>query len=88
MWFLVFDATSKESFDNLHMWIQEIERFGVNGGQDLIKVLVANKTDKTRAVTNAEGEEFAQQHGIIYAEVSAKTGEGIDEMISNLVREV
>jgi Ras family len=37
----------------------------------MIGVLVANKTDRQRAVTKKQGEDFAKQHNMVYFECSA-----------------
>lgn len=52
-------------------------------------VLVASKIDVTnRVVSTAEGQLFADRHGMLYAEISSKTGEGIAEMIESAFKAV
>ncbi len=52
-------------------------------------MLVANKIDLSkRCVTSEMGEELASQYEMPYFEVSAKTGEGVQEMIQNSADEV
>ena len=52
-------------------------------------ILIANKIDlKKKTVTKKDGEEFAQKEGFSYFEVSAKTGEGVDFAIRELVIKV
>ena len=55
-------------------------------------LILANKSDleEERAINRRSGEEAARAFGAKYAEVSAKTGEGVDEVRtdSKLVFEV
>ena len=52
---------------------------------NFVRVVVANKTDKERKVTNEQTEEYSEYKEVKYYEVSAKTGEGIKEMMDDLV---
>ena len=50
--------------------------------------VVANKTDagpRFRAVSRKDGKAFAKRIGARYAEVSAKTGQGVDEVFLELL---
>lgn len=53
-------------------------------------VLVATKVDDEpgRIVTRTDGEELAANWGCGYVEVSAKTGEGVEEVVLELVRKL
>ena len=46
--------------------------------------LVGNKIDLYREVTKEEGENYAKSHNMKYYEVSAKTGEGVNELIEDI----
>ena len=50
--------------------------------EDVIFAVVGNKTDldDRREVNSDEGENFAKEQNFIFAEVSAKTGEGFSEL--------
>lgn len=41
--------------------------------------MIANKCDQTREVTEEEARTFANDREMVYFEVSAKTGDGIEE---------
>jgi len=45
-------------------------------------MLIGNKSDleSKRAVSYAEGEAFAQQHGLFFMETSAKTADNVEEV--------
>eukprot|EP01064_Diplonema_japonicum_P024115 TRINITY_DN345_c3_g1_i1.p1 TRINITY_DN345_c3_g1~~TRINITY_DN345_c3_g1_i1.p1 ORF type:complete len:214 (+),score=36.78 TRINITY_DN345_c3_g1_i1:64-705(+) len=74
--FLVYDVTSRESFDHIVSWVGEIRR---NAQPNVPMYLVANKCDlkSTRSVSSEEGRTVAESIDATYAETSAKTAEGV-----------
>lgn len=69
---IVFDVGERRSFDNLVMWMGEVERYAKPG---VPMILVGNKTDlvERREVEEAEAKAFADSRGLSYVEVSAKS---------------
>ena len=55
--FLLFDVSDKSSFENLRNWIKEFREFA---SDKIYLVVVGNKTDKPRAVSETEGFEMAK----------------------------
>lgn len=92
---LVYDITQRNSFDDLIKWLDEINS---NCPKSVIKILVGNKCDliNERKISFDEGKQFADENGLLFLEVSAKTGENIneifyitaDEIINNLQKGV
>jgi Ras-related protein Rab-2A len=82
---LVYDVTKRESFEHLARWIDEAK---TNGSPGMSIMLVANKTDLTaeRVITTEEGSAFAQTHGLIFIETSAKTAHNVDESFLELTK--
>lgn len=39
---LVYDITDKQSFTDLQIWLNEVEKYGK---QDVVKILIGNKKD-------------------------------------------
>ena len=81
---LVFDLTSRESFENIGLWQSETLK---NVGE-IPFLLIGNKKDlqSERVVSKSEGEELAKEIGALgYFETSAKTGENLDEMMDQCV---
>ncbi len=74
---IVFDLTSRPSFDALPLWI---ENFYKNGPEQKNIILIGNKKDLVddRQVTQEEAEMFAETNNMIYFETSAKDGDNID----------
>ena len=75
----VYDITSKESFENLDMWINLTNE---NCGTNAINFLVGNKSDleKEREVSKEEGEEFAKKYDLIFIETSAKNNDNVGKL--------
>ena len=76
---VVYDITIKDSFTHTDHWVNETKDLK---REDAIFVLIGNKIDleDKRAVTTKEAENFANEKGFIFQEVSAKTGDGIEEL--------
>ena len=76
---LVYDISSKESFEHLPDWLKDLNNINKN---DVIFALVGNKNDlaDNRQVTFEEGEKYAKENDFIFQEVSAKTGDGFSEL--------
>ncbi len=74
---LVYDITNRVSFQNLDRWISELED---NLGRKIPVLLVGNKTDlehTLRKVSREDGQKFADSHGFLFTECSAKTGDNV-----------
>ncbi|MDD1779328.1 MAG: GTP-binding protein [Candidatus Helarchaeota archaeon] len=88
---LVFDLTRKETMDKLKDWILEAAKNA--GGTIKAFALIGNKCDlPERIISEQEGLEFAKylaerlKFPMPYIETSAKTGENIEYLFSNLCR--
>ncbi|XP_047453872.1 ras-related protein Rab-42b isoform X2 [Mugil cephalus] len=87
---LVFDMTSRDSFDHIIDWHAEVrERVQPH---TVLFVLVGQKSDRDahgeRAVSREEAEKLAGQLGMPYVEASAKTGENVRESFELLTRRI
>uniref|UniRef100_A0A4W4F9H5 RAB37, member RAS oncogene family n=2 Tax=Electrophorus electricus TaxID=8005 RepID=A0A4W4F9H5_ELEEL len=74
---LLYDITSKSSFDNIRAWLTEIHEYAQS---DVVIMLLGNKTDMAsgRVVKREDGEKLAREYGVIFMETSAKTGINVD----------
>ena len=81
---VVYDVTVKDSFTHTNHWVNETKDLK---REDAIFVLVGNKIDLNdkRQVSIKEGENFANEKEFIFFEVSAKTGEGVQELFNNYI---
>ncbi len=83
---LVYDISSKKSFERVEFWLKELKE---NHKLDELYIcLVGNKNDleDKRKITTDEGMKYAKENNIYFAEVSAKTGKGIGELFDNMVK--
>jgi small GTP-binding protein len=80
---LVFDLTQKPSFDQLNVWINDLNTLCA---PNAVTILVGNKSDLAddRAVTESEVQETSKRYGLDYLETSAKTGDNIAETFARL----
>lgn len=92
---LVYDITSRESFENTTRWLVEAFTYA---GEIPTTAILANKVDlrtsndKSEFVTTEEGQAFADKFSerlgvpCIFFETSAKDGENIQESFTELTR--
>lgn len=79
---LIYDVTSRKSFDALTHWLNQITD---NSSQHIKILVIGNKCDcSNREVTKTEGKELANRMGYEYVETSAKNGENINEAFQNI----
>lgn len=80
---LVFDVTSKKSFENINMWLDEIK----DNFREPSLVLLGNKIDMDQdkwEVTQEEIDNLIKQKNLTYYATSAKTKHGINESFTYL----
>ena len=83
---LVFSVTDKASLEKLSFWMKSIED-NVNIKEKSL-ILVGNKIDMIRQITEAEGKNFAREYNLKYFETSAKTGIGINECFNEIYKDI
>ena len=86
---IVYDVTNRNSFESLKFWIDSIENNNNLENKKMPAVILGNKIDiSDRQVNENEAEEFAKSRNYKYFEVSAKSGNGVDESIKYLIKKV
>ena len=83
--FIIYDVSSKESFNNLGTRINFIKQ--VNTDNSMI-VLCGNKIDLERQVTTQEGKNLASKEQMMFFEASAKNGENVNKMMYSSIAEL
>ena len=80
---ILFDVTCKETFNSIEEWIRMYNENKTKG----VIMMVGNKIDldRDREVSVEEGMKKAEQLGICYWEISAKTGENIETLFLNVI---
>ena len=82
---LTFDITSKNSFNSLNKWLEDIK----NHVQDnVFIVLCGNKIDlnNKRQVNFEDAQKFAKDNDLVYIETSAITGDGIKKLFDLITK--
>ncbi|KAH9987981.1 ras-domain-containing protein [Russula vinacea] len=84
---LVYDVSSRESFEALPRWLEELENYV---SPEVVKIVVGNKLDKeySRQVPTAEAAAFAARTGCLFVEASAKTAVGVTEAFNDVVTRI
>jgi Ras-related protein Rab-1A len=80
---IVYDITSRQSFDNLRRWVVDVDRLG---NPQVCKIVIGNKADleDKRAVRRDEGQALADNLGVPFLETSAKTSYNVREMFNQM----
>lgn len=84
---LVYDTTDSDSFYRIKDYLDELQEYA----DEKVKIaLVANKIDMKfkRQVDLEEGRMFAKANGLMFAEVSAESGVGLEELFQQLLTSV
>ena len=81
---IVFDVTSRDSFEQVNGWINEVKATDEN----MVIAIVGNKIDdeSRRIITMDEGTKLAQDNELFYCETSAKSGAGLNLLFQKIVK--
>jgi small GTP-binding protein len=87
---MVYDVTSRESFEHIQIWVEEINTHQYESGEAPILVLVGNKVDlpeAERQVSASEARNLAHQLGIPHFETSAKANDSnVEDMFKAVAK--
>ncbi|CAD8207950.1 unnamed protein product [Paramecium pentaurelia] len=84
--FVLYDVNNRKTFSKLHENVKGIDECAP---QEIIKILVGNKSDLERQVSQQEAEQFVNDNKFdSYFETSAKTGENVEKAFVEAVRSV
>jgi GTPase SAR1 family protein len=80
---IVYDVTNRDSFAAIDVWLKILAEQNICD-ENLPIMLIGNKIDLVRTITEEEGRNLAKHCNIHYSEVSAKTNEGVQEAFRSL----
>ncbi|CUA71912.1 Ras-related protein Rab-11A [Rhizoctonia solani] len=85
--FLVYSIADAESFNNCLDWLNEIRG---HVDEHVPIMLIGNQIDRIeeRAVATSDGQAFALEHGLLFAEISGQYGTNVDNAFQKLVHEI
>ena len=80
---VVYDITQTASLEKARNWIRELQR---QADPSIVIALCGNKSDLAarRQVTQEEAQKYAEEEGLMWAETSAKSGEGVTEIFHSI----
>jgi small GTP-binding protein len=79
---LVYDVTEPQTLADLERWREEV----LTAVQEQPFLVVGNKIDLERVVSEEQGKAFADSIGALYLETSALTGSGVPWLFQGLAR--
>uniref|UniRef100_A0A8C5SLG6 small monomeric GTPase n=1 Tax=Laticauda laticaudata TaxID=8630 RepID=A0A8C5SLG6_LATLA len=84
---LLYDITSKVSFDSIRAWLTEINEYAQ---KDVVIMLLGNKADMSseRVIRTEDGESLAREYGVPFMETSAKTGMNVELAFLAIAKEL
>jgi Ras-related protein Rab-2A len=77
---LVYDIANEQSYMHCKHWLDHIRSVWRDEYEPII-LLVGNKIDLgcRRVISREDGATFAEKHGLLFTETSAKTGEDVED---------
>lgn len=80
---VVYDITQSASLEKARTWIRELQR---QADPSIVIALCGNKSDLAarRQVSQEEAKKYADEEGLMWTETSAKTGEGVVEIFTEI----
>ncbi|XP_057574604.1 ras-related protein Rab-2A-like [Hippopotamus amphibius kiboko] len=84
---LVYDITRRDTSNQLTTWLEDARQ---HSNSNMVIMLTGNKSDlESRIeVKKEEGDTFAQEHGLIFMETSAKAASNVEEAFINTAKEI
>lgn len=84
---LVYDVTDARTFQSLDYWVRELDEKVRD--ENMVLIIAGNKSDLPgKRVTEEQAKSFADNAGIRFFEVSAKSGTGINELFTSLAQQL
>ncbi|KAJ7492212.1 ras-domain-containing protein [Mycena latifolia] len=84
---VLYDITSSATLEKARTWIRELQR---QADPSIVIALCGNKSDLAarRQVTEEEAKKYAEEEGLMWAETSAKSGEGVSEIFTAIAKKL
>ena len=88
---ICYDLTNEQSFKSVEYWVNEMKANTTADQDGFIMALAGNKCDiaiEQQRIDQSRSIAFAQENKMIWSEVSAKEGTGIEQMFKTVAEKV
>ncbi|WFD36457.1 hypothetical protein MCUN1_003336 [Malassezia cuniculi] len=85
---LVYDVSERSSFEHLPSWLKDVRDQAEEGATVALVGNMADLPEERRQVTQEEGAAFAEEHGLLFYETSAKTGANVHAVFNAVAKHV
>ncbi|KAI8897590.1 putative GTP-binding protein ypt5 [Globomyces pollinis-pini] len=84
---VAYDITKTASLEKAKAWVKELQR---QANPNIVIALVGNKLDlaSSREVTTEEASTYAKDSGLLFLEASAKTGDSVVEIFTEIAKKI
>ncbi|KAI9231548.1 MAG: GTP-binding protein RAB5 [Podila humilis] len=87
---VVYDVTKASSLEKAKSWVKELQR---QANPNIVIALTGNKVDLegyrvSRQVPTEEASAYAQESGLLFFETSAKSGQGVAEVFTEIAKKI
>eukprot|EP01113_Clastostelium_recurvatum_P010613 TRINITY_DN1529_c0_g1_i3.p1 TRINITY_DN1529_c0_g1~~TRINITY_DN1529_c0_g1_i3.p1 ORF type:complete len:206 (+),score=32.65 TRINITY_DN1529_c0_g1_i3:130-747(+) len=79
---VVYDVTSIESFEKAKEWVEEFKSAEQN--TERVIALVGNKADLPKKFSSQVAQQYADTHGLLWLETSAKDATNVDKLFDSI----
>jgi len=87
---LVYDIAKHLTYENVERWLKELRDHAGNADQNIVVMLVGNKSDlrHLRAVPTDEAKAFAEKNNLSFIETSALDSTNVETAFQNILTEI
>eukprot|EP01129_Flabellula_baltica_P001200 TRINITY_DN110_c0_g2_i2.p1 TRINITY_DN110_c0_g2~~TRINITY_DN110_c0_g2_i2.p1 ORF type:complete len:209 (-),score=44.31 TRINITY_DN110_c0_g2_i2:44-670(-) len=82
---VVFSVQDRGSFEKCNHWFEELSQYSE---RDTFKLLIGNKSDLEREVSQEEAMKYAEDNGVLYMETSALDNSNVTESFEYAIFEI
>ena len=85
---IVYDITRYYTYESVDRWLYELQHY--NGQQDVVTVLIGNKSDleDRREVKTVEAQSYAEKNGLNFIEASAYESTNVERAFLDILEEI
>lgn len=80
--------SERGSFEHLLSWLGDVRDQAEEGATIALVGNMADLPEERRKVTHDEGAAFAHEHGLLFFETSAKTGENVRQVFAQVAQHI